>query len=223
MEQVDWPQHLASWKWKQGEHVTLIGPTGCGKTTVARAILDRRQHVAVVATKPRDPVVSSLRRRGYDTIRKWPPSVLQSRVVFWPRIERMTDVHAQAVAIDAMLNDVYLAGSWCLYFDELRYVTETLKLKGLLELLWQQARALNVSIVAGAQRPAHIPLMAYSQATHFYLWNTGDDRDLARVADFGRAPARMIRDELATLDRHEVLYLDAVTGTAYVTEADPEG
>jgi hypothetical protein len=130
----------------------------------------------------------------------------------------MSDVTVQREGIRRMLENVYEEGGWCVYLDELRYISEQLKLRNHLELLWQQGRALGVSVVAGSQRPAHVPLVAYSQASHLFLWRTGDDRDLARVAEFGLAPSATIRAEVPSLERHEVLYVDPIRGALARTE-----
>ncbi len=46
---LEWPDFIESFEWQQGEHVSFIGPTGHGKTTMAGHLL---QHPPVGALKP---------------------------------------------------------------------------------------------------------------------------------------------------------------------------
>lgn len=52
-------------EFQQGDHVSLLGPTGTGKTHMALAIAEIRTYVLVIATKPRDPLVEDTIKRGY--------------------------------------------------------------------------------------------------------------------------------------------------------------
>ena len=51
---VRFDRFMADWRWKQGEHVTTIGPTGSGKTVLNRELLRRRDFVVVLGVKNRD-------------------------------------------------------------------------------------------------------------------------------------------------------------------------
>src|SRR4051812_17983779 len=93
---MDWQQFIRMFNasWRQGEHVGVIGPTGSGKTVVIKAIIPRRKHVALFATKPEDPELSALvRTEGYKRISTWPPPPMANRVLLWPRIREDVDVY----------------------------------------------------------------------------------------------------------------------------------
>src|SRR3954471_22907642 len=52
---VPWHDFASSFTFKQGEHCTLVGTTGSGKTTLARELLlPQRDYVVVLGTKAED-------------------------------------------------------------------------------------------------------------------------------------------------------------------------
>ena len=224
-ELVTW-REFATWlrpNFRQGEHTTLIGRTGSGKTTLALSLLPYRRFVLVLATKPKDPLINRLRRDGFRVTRKWPvsPEVFP-RVVYWPKIERASDISAQRYGLYDALSSVYEDGGWCVYADEIRYLSDTLGLEGMLQLLWLQGRSLKVSLIGGTQRPAWIPLEAFSQATHLFLWRENDARNLKRLGEIGGIDSKELQAMVASLDfhRHHCLYVNTVTGAIVRTVAE---
>lgn len=225
VETVDWDTFLADrFRWAQGEHITLIGPTGTGKTTLALAILDQREYVLAFATKPKDKTMDALvRRQGWRLVRKWDrmPNVIRGtlRVVFWPRFRTPHDVPNQGREIREAIYEAFVVGGWCLFVDELHYMDHTLGLKKEIEMVWTQGRSIGLSLVAGSQRPAHISLMAYDQATHVFFWRDNDERNLKRISGMNGLNSNLIRSTVASLPKHHVLYVNTRTGEMVVTEA----
>ncbi|WP_164990888.1 hypothetical protein [Streptomyces sp. GZWMJZ-114] len=208
---------LDVFRWRQGEHVSFIGPTGSGKTTLAKQLLHRRAYVCALATKPADSTMTGLiRKERYKRIRAWderPPLVrAEQRLVLWPPFRRPEDVADQQVAIDRALREMFVAGGWTVFADELYYLCHTLKLTKLLETYWTQGRSLGLSLVGGTQRPAHVPLFAYDQATHLFFWRDNDETNLRRVAGLGGMSAAQIRDEVTRLPKHTALYVNTRDG-----------
>lgn len=216
---VEWADLVQHIDWRQGEHVCAIGPTGCGKSTLLLEISRVRRYVAVVATKRKDDTLERVIRSGeYKRVTKWPPPFsgnqpVYPRVVFWPDIKRLDGERAQQEAVYRMLADVYDSGGWTINFDEVRYVSQHLGLARPVELLWQQGRSLGISVLCATQRPAFIPLAAYDQSSHLFLWRETDDRNVKRIAEIAGQSSREVRTYLPYLGTYECLYVNTRTGS----------
>jgi hypothetical protein len=159
------------------------GVTGYAEYLEAIADPSHERHQEMLDWKgPFNPDV--FKRDGFSLTRVWPVDPrIKRNVLFWPKIERTSDIALQADAIAKCLQSVYRTGGWCLYFDEVRYITDTLGLQRPLEVIWLQGRALKLSVLAGTQRPAWIPREAYSEASHLFLWRSTNRYDLKRLED----------------------------------------
>lgn len=207
-------------RWHQGEHVTLVGPTGQGKTTLTKSILPLRRHVAVIATKPDDDTMTALIRGGYRKVTDWGKvRSTDERVVLWPTVRKRADKANLARQVQYALDCIYVQGGWCVDLDETRYIAEKLGCREALEDLWLQGRALNVSLVASTQRPRHLPLEAFSQATHLFLWRSRDQYDVDRLGGLGTHNTRQVRDLIASLPPFTVLYINTRTEQLVITRA----
>lgn len=204
---------------KQGEHVSILGSTGAGKTSVARRILPLRRYAVTLATKPRDDSLEGFIRDGWHRSRKWPVDPRRHpRVVYWPKPGRLGDVARQADHARQLLEQVWQDGGWTVYWDELRYACKQLGLQPEIEQLYLQGRAMGITMVGASQRPAWVPLEAYSEASHLILLRTNDRRNLDRLGEIGgEIDAREISAAVGTLRRYELLYVGTRTGALWRT------
>jgi hypothetical protein len=223
-----WETARDSMDWKQGEHVTIIGPTGQGKTTLALDLMRKRGYPLILATKPRDTTMERMRREGWHIIRDWPPT--RDRTILWPKMTRPTDKPDQARVIEQALNNVYTSGGYAVLIDELSYVlslphmdTRYVKSGEAVAQIWQQGRALNISLVSCILRPSHIPLLAYDQATHIIMFRDNDETNLKRMGGLGHWSRREIIDNVSQLNRHEFLMLNTRTGEMLRSKTTPGG
>lgn len=211
---LEWEEFYRVFRWRQGDHVTFLGQTECGKTTLALNVLPKRNWQVILVTKRKDPQLDRLKKKGYREVRTWNQVLpeLGSKYLLRPNLRTLDDGNQQLQFWEA-LNGAFNSGCWTLYADEIRYLIDNLRLRRQFEVLWLQGRTLNVSVVAATQRPAHIPLEAYSQASHLFFWRTTDDRDLRRVNEIGgTVDGKTIRREIPRLRQYEALYVCARNG-----------
>lgn len=140
---------------------------------------------------------------------------INRRVMFWPRfsykVDKMERLKRQAEYISFVLDWAEKTEKWAIVCDELMWVSRNLRLERELESVWFQGRTQGISLIGAAQRPTHVPRLAYSQATYFFIWQTADRQDLERLRDISAGfPRGMIDRGVIELDwaKHECLFVD---------------
>ena len=225
---ASWQEFMNWWKWNQGEHLTALGPTGTGKTTFLVEAVKKRSSVLFLATKKKDSTVNKLQRQGYRVVSDYREINVEvdTKIILKPPFPNNVDaiqlkrLH-QAIFRDALMY-VFRTGAWCVVADEIRYLTDTLKLKEEMELLWLQGRSLHITVACATQRPRAIPLEAYDQATHLIFWRDNDKQNQMRLAEISGVDIdpRELMQEVANLPRHELLYMNTRTGEGIRTKVE---
>lgn len=232
---IGWSQlrtHLER-SWLPGQHVTLVGKTGSGKTHIALELLDMRTYSLILATKRRDPLLQEA-GAGYKVVedmneipRTENGTPVYRHVIVWPgrAITNEDDrLNMQRNAIKNTLATTERQGNWTVLSDETMWLYDRLRLKAELDSVWYQGRSSGISFIANAQRPTRVPRLMISSASHLFLSYVSDKRDLEPLREIaGVVPAELIERTLPTLDweRHEFLYVGADTGYVARTIAPP--
>ena len=210
---------MRKWRWRQGEHVTTIGPTGSGKTVLNRELLRRRDFVVVLGVKNRDKeLYGPFEKEGYKLVHRFEPEppaeATESKILFVPQSElHGAEARTQkSRAFRQVLNDVYDVGYWCVYADDIQYQVDKLKLAPEFEELWQLGRSEGVSVVASSQEPVDIPVMAYGMASHLFLFANRDQYRAERMAKLTGMNREITELTVLTLPEHEFLYINKATG-----------
>lgn len=203
-------------EWKQGEHLAVIGPTGVGKTTLLAQIIGARKYVVMFVTKNRDKTISG-DFPGFKRIPQWPPPrTWDERLLLWPDTSSLTIRESQKKQHDIFkdaMDRLYHTGNWCVVFDEQQYLCEDLGLAVENRMLQHQGRSSGITVVNGAQRPANVPVVTYSGSTHVVLWKNTEPLDVKRLSNIGGVDKRELANEMATLSKHEFVYINTRKGS----------
>lgn len=217
---LPWPVFLSHiFRWRQGEHVAAIGPTGSGKTTLAFNLLELRKYVVAFGTKPRDETLASLEQHGFKRMQTWEnlEAYKYPKRLIWPNAKELYAAKKQQAEFRKAMAHIYTQGCWCLYVDELWFVIHHLRLELEIKTYLQQARSNLISLMITTQRPAFVPLEVYDQSTHLFFWRDNDERNLSRLSGISWLNANMIKHIIANLQEHELLYINTRTGKMYRT------
>lgn len=207
------------WAYTAGDHVTVLGPTGSGKTTLAFDLLARtarpRLPAVVLVMKPRDATVAELTKRiGLRRTTLWPPNRLPFQApptgyTVWPRHTFDPDIDDDVLrrTFQAAIQDSYRRGNRIVFSDETAGLTKELGLTRILNAVWMRGRSMGCGLWAASQRPVDIPLNAYSQASHLFLAHDPDRRSRERFGEIGGIDARVVEAAVESLRQYEFLYI----------------
>lgn len=202
-----------------GEHVTVLGPTGWGKTRLLNELAEEVSHPELpaifLAAKPRDKTMTAWTKRvGARQVKTWPPrrkwlgEKSPSAYTLWPEHTFDPDVDDENLYQNfrnAILES-YRTGNRIIVADELLELTH-LGLTREMVALWTRGRSMEVSLFGASQKPTDIPTYAYGQAAHIFLGNDPDERSRKRFSEIGGVDPRLVRDLVSGLEKFQWLYI----------------
>lgn len=179
--------------WKVGQHVAAVGDTGTGKTYLISKLVQLRQYVVVLRTKPDD-----IKFEGFTKARRANAldDLYDTRILLTPEHS-----HQMREGYE-LLERVWQQGGWTVVIDELWYLEKLLKLGPLAERLLTQGRSKRISVVVGMQRPAQISRFAISQCTHLFSFRV-EGRDLQTIKE---STTPRIVEPIQSLRGHKFVY-----------------
>jgi hypothetical protein len=226
------------WQYRPGEHVSFVGKTQSGKTTLAFQLLDATATpalpVVVLVMKPKDATPERWGRTlGIKRVRTWPPPTAHPWApqkprgwLLWPKMgDIRRDADELAEQFDNALSDSYSrtakkrGGDRIVFADEVVGLAAELGLRAELDAVWMRGSSMGLGLWAATQRPFYAPLNMYSQAVHLFLHRDPDKNNRDRLKNIGGVDPKLIESVMTQMQEHQFLYIRRTDYTMCVVDA----
>lgn len=206
-------------EWRQGEHVLVSGPTGSGKTRLARELdqvrIDNGGFVLVMVAKLKPDKTITDEYKGFTrwTKMKRKPGPHENKVLLWPKLDGMPAREALPIQRE-IFSDAFDVlsqhGKWTVHVTEGLYTCSPtfLNKSADLAMLHALGRSADITCITEAQRPSHLPLILYGSASHAFVGRTRESSDLKRLSELGsKLGSKELGVRIAEQGRHDFLWL----------------
>jgi len=222
--------HLEESKHTTGQHKLYLGPTQCGKTSLARVEARLARAVVVLGTKNKDSSLDAYVQEGYQRIYAWPPTKKEVeksrtpsgsiRLILWPKftdLNSLTDPKARDQFLK-MFAQAYKEGFWTIVCDESLWLAarDGLKLDSTLSKMAYASASNKVSLYLLMQRPAGISRTTWSSASDAFIFHCGVTNDLRELASLGTYSPKDAREVIQNLTGHQFLKMPIRSGEQWV-------
>lgn len=165
---------------RRNDRALFVGATGSGKTTLAKALLWRQPHVAVLDPKRTfvmPPEANATITDDPEVVLAWEGPDM---IVYRPGAELLTDPESA----DWFFWWAYERGNTLIYVDEASMVTRgTDPPRGYAACI-QLGRERGVGTWHATQRPSRVPIVLLSESEHLFVFRLRHPADADRVAEY---------------------------------------
>jgi energy-coupling factor transporter ATP-binding protein EcfA2 len=178
-------------KIKRSERVFIVGTTGSGKTTLAKALLYKSPNVVILDPKRTFNLPEGWDHVIYTNFNEIKRHKDEETVIYRPTLEEMEK------GTNDFFEWVFDRGNTLLYIDEvMRVVNGTRIGKGYATCL-QLGRERGVGVWSATQRPANIPLVVMTESEHYFVFRLRNIEDRKRIYEYTGHPEflRMPKDQ----------------------------
>lgn len=222
--QMSREEFLDRWRYLDGEHVTVLGPSQSGKTTLGFQLLEKVTHPGrqafVLCMKPRDRVVEAwgkqlglVRARGWPPMTSWWRRLIRAEsngYLVWPEHTydfEIDDLRLYHAFRAAMIHAYKSKRPNIVVADEAGGIAKELNLERALKTLLMRGSSNDTGCWEFSQRPVDMPVHGYSQAKHLFMHRDMDKRNRERLREIaGQNDPKEIELITTHTPRHHFLY-----------------
>jgi energy-coupling factor transporter ATP-binding protein EcfA2 len=208
------------WDYRPGQHVTIIGPNGRGKTTLGLDLLgataSKNMPAFVLVSKPRDETIDKYTKSlKFKTIETYPPdpAIFRKPPGYMVRpYQSLTNLEEDEKRLHtvfrATMRGCYAKKQPTIVFaDEVQELQSSLGLKKECEAFWKRGRSLDSGLWALAQRSAYNSQDMYNAPEHLFLFSDPDKRNRQRFSEIGGIDPDLVMESVERLTQYQALYL----------------
>ena len=234
---IDREEYLTQrWTYRPGEHLTILGSSGSGKTELLNGLLARsatpQLQSLYLMLKPHDSTMDKfIREHGHKVVQRFPEG---RRLMWWERkppgyvvwphgtasVDPDEDEERMAWTFIRAMHHAYnhthrkrpvpyiVVADEGVELDELATEsTRKIRVARWTNALHARGRSMGTGMWTGTQRPAGLNLKAYNGAIHLFLAREDDERNRKRFGEIGGFDPRLISATAAQLPDFHFLAL----------------
>lgn len=193
----------AKWTLQPDDRITLVGPTGCGKSTFGR------QLTGMLAARGRDVVWLDPKRTAAladvpavsiaDLDR---PQLGEVRIPVNLGKDGTAREHAEQILAACFRRGRVIVG-----IDELSMIATANRIGPALGMCYTAGREPGVAVVAVTQRPSRIPIVSLDQAEHLIVWHMRNRKHSDLIAENRNVDPDLFWRLTQSCDIHDAILL----------------